>query len=260
VPIAEDPERADGRALLDGHGRVLARFTAGDRDGRPIADRLERAPGVPLDAVVAAIGSDLPGWIVAGDEELGRALLAAGGRGRRHAHLRSRDLRAAPAGPPSAAPPGVRIGPLDRDAAALAAVYAAAYPPEHPDWTYGAPPADPQADLADILAGRTVGPVLACSRLAVDAAGAVAGALIVTEAEGEPPVGGPWVAELFRRPGPELRGTGRALLEAGLAEAGAAGLPTLGLAVTEGNPAERLYAALGFERVLTTLVVVVAGG
>jgi L-amino acid N-acyltransferase YncA len=257
VPVAEDPERPDGRTLLDSDGRLLARFVGGGRDGRPFADLLERERGVPLEAVVAAIGSDLAGWIVAGDEELGRALLAAGAHGRRHAHVRSRDLRADPAGRPGAPPPGVRIGPLDADAAALAAIYAAAYPPEHPDWTYGGAPADPEAELGDILAGRMVGPVLDCSRLALDASGAMAGALIVTGAEGEPPFGGPWVAELFRRSGADLRGTGRALLEVGLAEASASGLATLGLAVTEGNPAERLYAALGFDRVLTTLSVVI---
>src|SRR4051794_12609530 len=36
-----------------------------------------------------------------------------------------------------------------------------------------------------------------------------AGALIGPELEGAPPFGGPWVAELFRRPGDDLRGTGR---------------------------------------------------
>jgi ribosomal protein S18 acetylase RimI-like enzyme len=64
------------------------------------------------------------------------------------------------------------------------------------------------------------------------------------------------VAELFRRPGDDIRGAGRALLEATAAAATRAGLPALGLAVTDGNPAQRLYESLRFERVLSSLVVV----
>jgi GNAT superfamily N-acetyltransferase len=117
------------------------------------------------------------------------------------------------------------------------------------------PPADPVADLAAVLDGHVAGRVIDCSRLALDRSETPVGVLIVTSLPGEPPFAGPWVAELFRRPGPELRGTGRALLEAGLEAATAAGLPALGLAVSEGNPAERLYAALGFERRLSSLSV-----
>jgi ribosomal protein S18 acetylase RimI-like enzyme len=67
------------------------------------------------------------------------------------------------------------------------------------------------------------------------------------------------VAELFRRPGDDVRGTGRALLEATLHAATEAGLPALGLAVTEGNPAQRLYESLRLRRVLSSLVVVLNG-
>jgi GNAT superfamily N-acetyltransferase len=239
--------------LLDRAGNPVAHFVEGTRDGRALADLLERTPGTPVEAAAGAVLSDLRGWIVAGDPELGLALLAAGARGRRHAHVRSRDLRTHPAGPAAPPPAPITLGPLDRDAADLAGLYVAAYPLGHADWTYIAPPADPVADLAGVLDGHVAGPVLDVSRLALDAAGTPVGVLIVTALPGEPPFGGPWVAELFRRPGDELRGTGRALLEAGLEGATAAGLPALGLAVSEGNPAERLYAALGFERKLSSL-------
>jgi ribosomal protein S18 acetylase RimI-like enzyme len=56
--------------------------------------------------------------------------------------------------------------------------------------------------------------------------------------------------ELFRDPAHP--GTGRALLERALQRAAAAGLPALGLAVTDGNPAARLYEAVGFRRVLSS--------
>jgi ribosomal protein S18 acetylase RimI-like enzyme len=77
----------------------------------------------------------------------------------------------------------------------------------------------------------------------------VAGAVIVTDAGGEAPEGGPWIAELFRHPAHP--GTGRALLVHAMRAAAADGLPTLSLAVTAGNPAERLYRELGFERALS---------
>jgi GNAT superfamily N-acetyltransferase len=255
VPVAADPSRPAGRLLLDPAGSAVARFVESTRDGRSLADLLERTPGTTLDAAATAVLRDLRGWIAAGEPELGRALIDAGALGRRHAHVRSRDLVAHPAGPATPPPAGVRLGPLDRGAAELAELHVAAYPADHADWTYTPPPADPVADLALVLDGDVAGPVLDFSRLAFDAAGTPVGVLIVTSVPGEPPVAGPWVAELFRRPGPELRGTGRALLEAGLEAATAAGLPALGLAVSEGNPAERLYAALGFERRLSSLSV-----
>src|SRR6476661_1347823 len=68
---------------------------------------------------------ELPGWKVGGPVALGRALIERGAVPTRHAHVHSRDLRRhpAPAGwADPALPPGVRIGPLDRSAAELAAI------------------------------------------------------------------------------------------------------------------------------------------
>jgi GNAT superfamily N-acetyltransferase len=255
MPVAAHPSRPGWRLLRDDDGRPVAAFLLGERDGLPLADLVEPEPGVPLDAIARRMAAELTGWKVAGDVDLGRALIAGGARPARHAHVHSRDLRRDPAPAEWADVPG--IGPLDRTAPELVGVYAAAYPPDHVDWQYTGPPPDYESDLAGILDGRIAGPRLDSSRLAVDGAGEPAGALVVTELEGVPPFGGPWVAELFRRPGDDLRGTGRALLQAGLAVATAAGLPALGLAVTEGNPARALYESLGFERVLSSLSVVI---
>jgi len=253
VPIADDPSRPNGRVLLDQGGTPLAHFVQGTRDGRPLADLVETAPDAAVPAVVSAIEAELAGWKVAGDEALGRALAAAGATPTRHAHVMSRDLREHPAdGDPQ--PPG--IGPLDATAEEIAPLHRAAYPPGHPDWAY-TEPGDSEDDLRAILAGEMAGPVLPCSRHVRNPDGTLAGVLIITTLDGPPPFGRPWVAELFRAPGPELRGTGRALLEAGLAAATRDGHATIGLAVSEGNPAVRLYAALGFERILSSLVVIV---
>jgi len=63
-----------------------------------------------------------------------------------------------------------------------------------------------------------------------------------------------WITELFRDPA--ARGAGRALLRRALAHATHPGLPAIGLSVTHGNPARRLYAEHGFREVLRSHVVV----
>jgi GNAT superfamily N-acetyltransferase len=99
------------------------------------------------------------------------------------------------------------------------------------------------------------GPLLDCSRLAVDAGRTVHAAAIITGLEGEPPFGGPWVAECFRDRDPRYAGAGRALLEHVLVQATRDGLHTLGLAVTHGNRARELYLELGFREIFTALSV-----
>ena len=58
--------------------------------------------------------------------------------------------------------------------------------------------------------------------------------------------GGPWITDLFVDPSAQGHGVGRALLGHALTQLTASGRDRLGLAVTLGNPARRLYEALGF--------------
>jgi GNAT superfamily N-acetyltransferase len=206
LPLRDDPARPGRRLLVDRDGALLARFAPGLREGWPVADLFTRLPGVGVERVVARVLEDLQGTLVCGDPELGRALVAAGGRPGRHAHLLSRD---------------------------------------HPDFLSHPYPEDPALDLAPLLDGRQVGPLLGASALAVDDRDRVVGAAIVNRAGGTPPEAGPWLSQLFRAP--THRGAGRALLEHVLAALTAAGEEALGLTVTDGNPAERLYRALGFQ-------------
>jgi GNAT superfamily N-acetyltransferase len=245
MPVVEDPGRARGRLLVDAAGAPVARFDLRDRDGTPLADRLEPADDVSRERAVAAIMSELRGWHVAGDEALGRLLVAAGAAPGRHVHVMSRDLGRYPAPgdwlePPL--PPGVRLTPVNRPPIDLAPAYTAAFPPGHPD--HGELPEDPARELDDLMSGRMLGPLLRCSALAVGEGGDVLGAILVNGQPGDPPMSGPWIANVFRRP--EARGVGGALLKRSLALATRDRLSAIGLAVTHANPARALYEAYGF--------------
>jgi ribosomal protein S18 acetylase RimI-like enzyme len=244
MPVQHDP---DGRRRLVAGGTTIGRFDAGERDGVPMADLFDRAPGVSAHDAARAVLAELPGWRIAADEELGFALLAAGGTKKRHGHLYSYDLRGDR--PSWVAPPGVRLTDIDRPAADLVDAYVAAYPPDHPDAAFV--PDDHEAELDALIAGGQYGPLLRGSGLAVADDGRVVGAIILGTVPGDPPRNGPWVIDVFRHPA--YRGVGRALVARALA---LADVDTLGLIVTEGNDAaRRLYERLGF-RLLSSAVVV----
>jgi ribosomal protein S18 acetylase RimI-like enzyme len=249
MPLEDDPARGpEGRVLLDAAGPV-ARFDEGVRDGNPHADLFDREPGVSAARAAAAILADLPGWRIAGDEEVGRALLAAGGTAMRHGHLYSYDLARRPPPRDWSAPQGIRLTDIDRPAADLVAAELAAYPPDHPD--HALIPADAAAELHACIYGGQYGPLLAGSGIAVAQGDAVVGAIILGTVPGDPPRNGPWLIDIFRDPA--YRGVGRALLARALA---LAEVETLGLIVSEGNePARRLYESLGFDLVSSALVV-----
>lgn len=178
------------------------------------------------------------------------ALQAAGARLVRHAHDMVLELHAgAPAEPP--VPGGLTLRAGVEASAALARALVAAYPPGHPEAGRFRSYDEAEQKVADTLAGAPAGPVLQDpSAVVADAAGAIVGAVIVTRlpslAWGWP--GGPWVSEVFVVAGWQGRGLGSVLLRRAIARCAAAGERWVGLTVTEGNPAERLYRALGFQR------------
>jgi GNAT superfamily N-acetyltransferase len=240
VPVVDGP---DGRrVLLDAAGAPVGRYDHDERGGVVYADLFAREPGVSAAHAAGAVLADLRGMRIAGDEELGRALIAAGGTAARHAHLMSHDLAERP---DWREPAGYRLTDVDRPAADLMEASLAAFPPGHVDHR-----PDSGVDLERDLSGVEFGPLLRGSGVAVDEDGAVVGAILLGTLPGEPPLNGPWVIELFRHPA--HRGIGRALLERALALLEG---EALGLMVTEGNPARALYEALGFQLVHTALVV-----
>jgi GNAT superfamily N-acetyltransferase len=247
VPLREDPDHRGWTVLEDTAGTRLGRFIRAEQRAELFI------PEADVEPVADAIRGELAGWRVVTGETLGTVLLAGGGELVRHSHLLSRDLRADPATAARTLPAGLQLTPADRPTADLVPAFVAAFPADHVDGPGRVQ--DPHAELAIVLEHGAAGPVLPCSRLAVDAAGAVRAAAIVTRLEGEPPFGGPWLAECFRDRDPRYAGAGRALLEHTLVQATRDGLTTLGLAVTHGNRARELYEELGFREIFTALSV-----
>jgi len=209
-------------------------------------------PGVQLESVVPAVMRGLAGWIVDGDDELVSALIGAGARRRRHASTMAYDLTAAPvpdewAAPPL--PPGLSFAPVDPDPERLFATYVRAYPPGHPDAPTGNTRADFDADFAPLLTGEALGRLLPVSGSVLDAA--VPGRAVAVCLVNDWPDEGPWISEVFRDPAPRYAGIGAALLRRTLWLGSRAGLRSIGLAVTVGNPAQRVYEKVGF-RILST--------
>jgi GNAT superfamily N-acetyltransferase len=176
-------------------------------------------------------------------------LLCAGARLVRHAH--DMVLEPPPAGPaPPSLPSDLRLRDVtDLGSRPLAVASRAAYTPDHPDT---ASLAEAERSYARLLAGEAAGPLIEPASAVVTAApgDGVVASIVVTRLGPAPwgwP-GGPWVADVFVVPDHQGRGLGRLLLTRAIATCEAAGEPRIGLTVTEGNPAEHLYSALGFRR------------
>ncbi|MFC5885821.1 GNAT family N-acetyltransferase [Kitasatospora sp. CM 4170] len=255
-------------------GLPVVRYVRGEREGRPWADLLEvLVPEGPTADAAGAGGvdrggstadpvgfvlSELSGWVVSGPVEFGGRLLHRGARTLRHGHTMYRDL----AGDPPAAGwaawagtplrNGLRAVPCDRPADDLLASCRAAYAPGHPDHRPGRED-EAHERLHLLLTGQLpVGPVLPSSALAVDGDDRVVAGAVLTDYDGTP-----WLSDVFRHPDLGYPGLGRDLLRRALADTAATGAARVGLAVTEGNPARRLYEDLGFQVTRSSLTVVV---
>lgn len=246
------------RTLRGPDGELAGTYVPGTREGLPLADDLTAAPRVSEAALAEAVLAGLPGHIVGAPPAVGELLAQAGAQVRRRVAILRRDPRAPV--PATTVPEGVRIEALgERGPDELLEAYLGAYGPGHPDHRAGMSRERERELLAHLMDGEEIGPLLAASRVALFEDGTAAGALLLFGFdEVAPPLGGPWVGELFAHPGAP-RGTGSALLAAGLEAAARSGLETIGLAVTDGNPARRLYERFGFAEARRFVAVLVPG-
>jgi len=240
MPITED---ADGAVLRDEHGGPVARFRWREEGGELTVRMFEPSPGVPADRAARVAVGELAGVrIKSHHEEAARALVGAGCTMMRAATDMQRDAT----GPVPESPPGDgwAIVPHAWDAE-LAAALDAAYGPDHPDR------GDRVARLRSLTEGEGRLSFLAeASARLRDPGGRSMGQVFTV---GPVPWGSvpmSWVLDLAVGPGGQGRGFGAALLAYAISGTRRAGLTVVGLTVTDGNPARRLYDRMGFRPVL----------
>ena len=226
-------------------------FVQGTRDGRPLADLAEVAPERSLDHAARAVMAHCPGWFLSTrDKRLAANLRSAGARQTRHVHVMARSTQ--PGGPGNA-PDALASVTLhlfaDFEWAEILPSWKAAYAPGHPDFEPGDDEDLIETELRPYVEREALGPVHRSTTLAtID--GRVTGAIVISLRPEPVPFGGPWITEVWRDPASPTPGLGAALIGRALAMLCADGFETLGLAVTDGNPARRVYERLGFEPAL----------
>jgi GNAT superfamily N-acetyltransferase len=246
----------DRRTISDSHGSSVATFLPKVRDGRLWADRVRVLGPNPA----GPIFNQMPGWAVSCQADLAAQLVARGAAVLRRAPWMRRDLAADP--PPAAwsrlrPVPALHLVSCDSPAFDLLPAWRAAYPITHPDHFAGD---DETALRVRLVAQLSGSPLLSLSTLVTDDAGDVVAAVLVNDMDSEPPRHDPWLVDLFRRPDPVYTGLGALLLRRVLAHAADAELPTVSVVVTEGIPAQRVFARHGFRGVDTTITVLIPDG
>lgn len=233
-------------STLDIHGRSVLRYVAGTRDARPLADLAE-----PLTDDAASLAIELmAGWVIASsDRAFVTDLTAHGARLTRHRYVMSA-LTAPHADAPMGPPSGIHLAALsDVTVDALLPSWLAAYPADHVDHESGS-----RQEIIDTCWGEFADPTWwdtvhrsSCIAYAKDT---IVGGIIVDVRPEPVPFGGPWLSDIWRRPGHGNRGLGAWLIARAMRLLHEDGLATLGLTVTHGNPARRVYTGLGFDEKL----------
>ena len=232
--------------LSDQYGPVLS-FVEGTRGGRQLADLAEVIPGRSIDDAVRAAAAQCPGWCLStNDEQLAIALRSAGANLIRNVHLMVAPTEPGSHDNPTDVLESVTLHQFaDFEWADIIPSWKAAYPVGHPDHLAGT-----DSDLVDIelrpyVETAALGPVHRSTTLAA-VEGRVVGAIVISLRPEPAPFGGPWITEVWRDPGSPARGLGAALIGRALTMLHVDGFGTLGLAVTDANPARSIYEHLGF--------------
>jgi len=250
--MSTEPGAEDVLLLSDAAGTPLAHYRWRDDVGERVVGGFRPLPGTSVDRVAVQAVRELAGRrVTMRDEGVARAFAGAGCTLVRAATDMRRDLTELPAARPPAAGWTLDRHGWDDD---LIEALRAAYPPEHPD--HG----DRANRLKVLLGGDQPLPLLsAASARLRDPSGRSAGEVVTVGPVpwGESPCA--WVMDLAVAPRARGRGLGAALLIHAMYGVRAAGLSTIGLTVTDGNPARRLYDRMGFRSSLRTFTMRVPG-
>ncbi len=235
--------------LTDEQGEILS-YLANTRGERQQADITEMAPGRNIADAARALVVQCPGWYMSTlDPLLAAAVRASGSTPTRHVHVMLAPTRPNPKSNEPVTPANLEIAFRDVaefDWADILPSWKAAYAPGHPDYEPGDDEDLIEAELRPYVEREALGPVHRSTTLAV-VEGRVVGAIVIGLMPEPVPFGGPWITEVWRDPTSSMPGLGAALIERALTMLWADGFETLGLAVTDGNPARHVYERLGFE-------------
>jgi GNAT superfamily N-acetyltransferase len=236
-------EPAHGAHLLEADGAVAVCWRWPQAGGPSLVWLRPHTADAPLTpSALVALARTCAGEVVATEDPAGSAALAEAGLPMvRHVHGLAADPAVVAA---TQVRTDLRMEPLRAASLEeLAAVRVAAFPPGHPDHSEETPEARVAAYALELEDPDN--PVHHASRSAwLD--GELVGTCLVTDSRHFPGFVGPWVQNLSRLPGEAARGTGAALLVESARAVTADGGRYLGLAVTDANPARRLYERMGW--------------
>ncbi|MEU4566090.1 GNAT family N-acetyltransferase [Micromonospora sp. NPDC023956] len=251
MPVRPHPEDLADSLLVADDGTALARMTIRDEAGNRIAAKVSPLPGTVRSRLAEQARRDLAGFrLETSDEGLVAALTADGLQLRKAATEMRHGLDQLP--DPAVLPAGWSLGSPGWDDD-LAGELAATYGPDHPDgrWRDG----HSEQIRAMFDHGDPVRPLLAASARLVDPDGRSTGHVLCAGPVPWTDDACAWILNLAVAPRAQGCGFGRALLTHALRGAREAGLPAVGLSVTDGNPARRSYDSAGFRPLARVLSV-----
>ena len=232
------------QVLLDDRGQPAIRYTEGTMRGERWAYRIK----VVGPRAVEAVMLHMHGWYLSGPESFCNDLMSMGATFVRHAHILTHFLDGLEQ---PDLPAHLRYVPCDRAPEDVIHAWLAAFGPEHPDHVGQSADSILHHEVAPLLNGTLVGPVLPCSVLAVNERDEVVAGVVVTDWNGMP-----WISSGFRDPVRSPKGLGTKLLLYTLRSAAADGFSALTGSVSADNgPSLHMCAKLGFQPVSTFMTV-----
>ena len=217
------------------------------RDGLTCADFAEPKSHLTASEAARLTIARKPAQLISTQsKEFAQALIDQGGQLKRHALAMTCDLTNKKYNSKPQQPDGMQSQFIeDVSADELFDSWYAAYPPGHPDFLVGEKTDLIREHLQPLLDRSALGTNHRSSIALLENGNAKAG-IIISLREGEPPYGGPWVSEIWVSPKLQQRGIGHYLLHQAQLALRDDGYQSIGLAVSVGNPAQRLYESHGF--------------